>query len=915
MHDRLTRCLSILVLSLALPALALGAAAKVDIPYEEFTLDNGLRVIVHTDRKAPIVAVNIWYHVGSKDEPPGRTGFAHLFEHLMFQGTENYPGEFFEPFELVGATGMNGTTSFDRTNYFQNVPTTALGLALWMESDRMGHFAGAITQELLDEQRGVVQNEKRQSDNQPYGRVWESVFKASYPAGHPYSWMPIGSMEDLDAATLEDVKEWFATWYGPNNAVLVLAGDIDVETAREQVTRYFGHIPAGPPVTRINKWIAPRSEAKRETMYDRVAQPRIYRTWNMDYFGTTEEDHLSLLAQVLGGSQSSRLNARLLHKEQLVDDISAAAFALEISGVFMIVATVKQGVDPARVEAIIDEELARLLKDGPTRDELAQAKTQSRAGFIRGIERIGGFGGKSDVLAGCAIYTGDAGCFRDSLARTESATAADLKAVGTRRLAQGAYTLTVLPFPSFSTVPSEVDRSLGVPQVDEFPDITFPALQRARLRNGIEVVLAERHEIPVVQLQLQFDAGYAADLGARLGTASFTMSMLDQGAGRRSALELAAAIEAEGAQISAGAGLDTASVSLSALTDRLDPSLALFADVVLRPQLADSEIERVRRQWLAGIAQEKTRPQAVALRLLPPLLYGEGHAYAIPFTGSGTVESISALTRDDLVAFQRDWLRPDNAKIIVVGNTTLAEIVPLLDKHLGNWQAPATPLPAKNIATVARPAAPRVYLVDQPGAVQANILAGLLVNSTADDEALDFDIANGVLGGTFTSRINMNLREEKGWSYGARSSASSAKGQRPWIVSAPVQIDRTAESIQELQRELVEFTGERPATGDEVDKIRVNRIRGRPGSFETAAAVLGAISGIVSYGWPDDHVLREQDRIEAMTVEQVRAAAGTIDPNAMTWVIVGDLSKIEEPVRALGLGEVVVLAADGQALR
>jgi zinc protease len=915
MHERLTRCISVFVLSLALPAVAAATVARVDIPFEEFTLDNGLRVIVHTDRKAPIVAVNIWYHVGSKDEPPGRTGFAHLFEHLMFQGTENYRGEFFEPFELVGATGMNGTTSFDRTNYFQNVPTTALGLALWMESDRMGHFAGAISQEGLDEQRGVVQNEKRQSDNQPYGRVWESIFKASYPAGHPYSWMPIGSMEDLDAASLEDVKEWFATWYGPNNAVLVLAGDIDVETAREQVTRYFGHIPAGPPMTRVNKWIAPRTEAKRETMYDRVAQPRIYRTWNMDYFGSAEEDHLSLLAQVLGGSQSSRLNARLLHKDQLVDDISAAAFALEISGVFMIVATVKQGVDPARVEAIIDEELARLLKDGPTRDELAQAKTQSRAGFIRGIERVGGFGGKSDVLAGCAIYTGDAGCFRDSLARTESATAAELKAVGNRRLAQGAYTLTVLPFPSFTTVPSEVDRSLGVPQVDEFPDITFPALQRARLKNGIEVVLAERHEIPVVQLQLQFDAGYAADLGARLGTASFTMNMLDQGAGRRSALELAAAIEAEGAQISAGAGLDTASISLSALNDRLDPSLALFADVALRPQFADSEIERVRRQWLAGIAQEKTRPQAVALRLLPPLLYGEGHAYAIPFTGSGTVESISALTRDDLVAFQRDWLRPDNAKIIVVGNTTLAEIVPLLDKHLGNWEAPATPLPAKNIASVERPAAPRVYLVDQPGAVQANILAGLLVNSTADEEALDFDIANGVLGGTFTSRINMNLREEKGWSYGARSSASSAKGQRPWIISAPVQIDRTAESIQELQRELTGFNGERPATGEEVDKIRVNRIRGRPGSFETSSAVLGAISGIVSYGWPDDHVQREQERIEAMTVEQVRAAAGIIDPNAMTWVIVGDLSKIEEPVRALGLGEVVVLGTDGQALR
>jgi zinc protease len=914
MRNRLFRLYPVFLISLAMPMLA-GATATVDIPYEEFTLDNGLRVVVHTDRKAPIVAVNLWYHVGSKDEPEGRTGFAHLFEHLMFKGSENHPEEYFRPFELVGATGINGTTSFDRTNYFQNVPTTALDMALWMESDRMGHFLGAITQESLDEEREVVKNEKRQGHNQPYGRVWESIFKASYPAGHPYSWMPIGSMADLEAATLDDVKDWFRTRYGPNNAVLVLAGDIDVEAARERVTRYFGHIPAGPPLTRKESWIAARSESTRETMYDRVAQPRIYRTWNMAHFGTAEEDHLALLAQVLGGSQSSRLNARLLHKEQLVDDISATAFGLEISGVFMIVATVKQDVDPARVEAIIDEELARLLKDGPARAELAQAKTQFRAGFIRGIERIGGFGGKSDVLAACTVYTGDPGCFRESLERIERATAADLKAAGARRLSQGDYTLTVLPYPDFATAPSEVDRSLGVPQVDEFPEITFPALQRAVLRNGIEVVLAERHEVPVVQLQLQFDAGYAADLGGKLGAASFTMAMLDQGAGRRSALELAAAIEAEGAQIRAGAGLDTATISLSALVERLDSSLALFADVALRPQFADAEIERVRRQWLAQIAQEKTRPQSIPIRLLPPLLYGEGHAYAIPFTGTGTEDSIRALEREDLLAFQRNWLRPDNAKIIVVGDTTLAEIVPLLEKHLGRWQAAETPLPVKNIAPVGRPVAPRVYLVDQPGAIQANIMAGLLVNSSADEDALDLDMANGVFGGTFTSRINMNLRDEKGWSYGVRSSASSAKGQRPWIITAPVQIDRTADSILELRRELAAFTRENPATEEEVDKIRVNRIRSLPGRFETASAVLGAIGNIVSYGWPDDHVLREQERIEAMTVEEVRAAAATLDVDTLTWVIVGDLEQIEQPVRDLELGEVVILDADGRSLR
>jgi zinc protease len=914
MQDRLIRFCAILIALLLPPAMA-GGATGVDIPYEEFTLDNGLRVIVHTDRKAPIVAVNLWYHVGSKDEPEGRTGFAHLFEHLMFQGSENYPGEYFEPFELVGATGINGTTSFDRTNYFQNVPTTALDLALWMESDRMGHFLGAITQELLDEQRGVVQNEKRQSHNQPYGRVWEHMFAASYPADHPYSWMPIGSMEDLDAATLDDVKDWFQTRYGPDNAVLVLAGDIDLETAQEKVARYFGHIPAGPPLARKETWVAPRTESTRELMYDRVAQPRIYRAWNMAEFGSVESDHLALLAQVLGGSLSSRLNARLLHRDQLVDDVSATAFGLEISGVFLIVATVKQDVDPARVEAIMDEELRRLLREGPTRAELAQAKTQFRAGFIRGIERIGGFGGKSDVLAECAVYTGDPGCYRASLANIENATPANLQAVGNRRLAQGDHTLTVLPFPAYTTSPSEVDRSLGIPQVEEFPDVTFPPLQRSRLGNGIEIVLAERHEVPVVQLQLQFDAGYAADLGGKLGAASFTMAMLDQGAGRRSALELAAAIEAEGAQISAAAGLDTAAISLSALTERLDASLALFADVALRPQFAEAEIERIRRQWLAQIAQEKTRPQSIAYRLLPPLLYGEGHAYAIPFTGSGTEESIQSLDRADLLAFQRDWLRPDNATIIVVGDTTLAAIVPLLEKHFGRWQAPDSPLPEKNLLPVERPDRPRIYLVDQPGAIQANILAGQVVNSTADETSLDFDIANGVFGGTFTSRINMNLREEKGWSYGTRSSSSAAKGQRPWIISAPVQIDRTVESLVELHRELSEFTGARPATAEEIDKIRVNRIRSLPGRFETAAAVLGTVGGIVSYGWPDDHVIREQERIETMTVEQVHAAAEMLDVDALTWVIVGDLATIEAPVRELALGEVVVLDAAGRPVR
>ena len=349
-----------------------GAAEPVRIAYEQFTLPNGLRVVVHTDRKAPIVAVNVWYHVGSKDEEPGRTGFAHLFEHLMFQGSENWKGEFFDPFEKVGATDQNGTTSTDRTNYFQNVPTTALDLALWMESDRMGHFAGAISQALLDEQRGVVQNEKRQGENQPYGRVWSFLAEKGFPEGHPYSWSTIGSMADLNAASIDDVKRWFSAWYGPNNAVLVLAGDIDVATAKAKVATYFGHIPAGPTMAQPPIDIAARSESTRHVMTDRVPQERLYRTWNTPVFGSAEAQKLGLFAQVLAGARSSRLDRRLVFEEKLADSVGAFSWGSQLSGMFMLQVDIKQGVDAAKVEAIVDEEIARLLAEGPTATELAQ---------------------------------------------------------------------------------------------------------------------------------------------------------------------------------------------------------------------------------------------------------------------------------------------------------------------------------------------------------------------------------------------------------------------------------------------------------------------------------------------------------------------------------------------------------------
>ena len=419
------------------PTARAASAPAVDIPYETFTLPNGLRVVVHTDRKAPVVAVNVWYHVGSKDEPAGRTGFAHLFEHLMFNGSENAPGEFFTPFKAIGATNQNGTTNSDRTNYFENVPTTALDTALWMESDRMGHLLGAIDQKTLDEQRGVVQNEKRQGENQPYGQVWDVLGAAMYPKGHPYHHSTIGSMNDLNAASLADVKTWFKTWYGPNNAVLVLAGDIDLATAREKVTKFFGDIPAGPTMAQPKVDVAAHASDSRSEMTDQVPQSRIYRVWNVAEYGQPDLDRLQLLAQILGGAKSSRLDKRLVHQDKLVDSISAGAYGSQLSSTFMITAAVKQGVDVAKVEAAIDEELKKLLAEGPTAEEVERNRTAIEAGWIRGVERIGGFGGKADALAECAVFMRDPGCFRASLKTLAEATPEALRAAGNAWLGAG----------------------------------------------------------------------------------------------------------------------------------------------------------------------------------------------------------------------------------------------------------------------------------------------------------------------------------------------------------------------------------------------------------------------------------------------------------------------------------------------
>ncbi|MBD8882165.1 insulinase family protein [Rhodanobacter sp. 7MK24] len=914
-----------------------------DIAYTRFTLPNGLTVIVHEDHKAPVVAVSIWYHIGSADEPKGKTGFAHLFEHLMFSGSEHHKGTYFQPFELAGATDMNGTTWFDRTNYFETVPTTALDMALWMESDRVGHLLDAIGQKELDTQRGVVQNEKRQDENRPYGRVDENILANTYPANHPYQHDTIGSMADLDAASLADVKNWFHANYGAANTTLVLAGDITVAEARAKALKYFGDIPAGKPVAHQQPWITPLARSTQGVQHDHVAQPRIYRTWVVPQLGSDAAIQLDLASTVLGAGKTSRLYQRLVYQDKLVDDVSASIAPFALASQFQIQADVKQGVDPAKVEAAIDAVLKDFLANGPSADELDRAKIGNRAQFIRGLEKVGGFGGKAVILAEGQVYRGDPAAYKKDLDRANAATPASVKAAADEWLAKGDYRLTVLPagkdfdpaaedkavkplgdaagkpqprLPAvreYSVTKSDVDRSKGVPQVTSFPSLSFPALERGKLDNGIEVILAQRHTIPVTQVQLMFDSGYAADQGGKLGTASFTARLMNESTTKMDSVAVSEARQRLGAATSIDCGLDSCSAGLNALNDQLKPSLALFADIVRDPAFKAADIDRVRGQWLADIAQEKTQPIGLALRSLPPLLYGAGHAYGIPFTGSGTEASIRSLTADDLRAFQQNWLRPDNVKILVAGDTTLDKIIPELNAAFGDWKAPATPVPHKNIAQVAAQPRPRVFLIDRPDAPQSLILAGLLAPSTRTPDNLAIQVANGAFGGTFTSRLNMNLREDKRWAYGAQSFLMDAQGQRPMLFYAPVQTDKTAPSASEVLKEARAVIGDKPLTDAEITKIKDQRIRALPGGYETTVAVLGAMEGIVAYGRPDDYVQTLKPRLEAVTQAQAEAAIKEIvQPQAMTWVIVGDLKQIEAPVRALDLGDVQVLDADGK---
>ena len=881
-------------------------ATRIDLPYERFQLDNGLTVLVHSDHSTPTVFVGMWYGVGSKDEPEGKTGFAHLFEHLMFQGSENREGEYFTPFTDAGATGMNGTTNEDRTNYYSTVPSGALDMALWMESDRMSHLLGAVTQEALDEQRGVVQNEKRQRETRPYAQMGDKIRAGIYPVDHPYRHSVIGSMDDLDAASLDDVHEWFNTYYGASNVTLVLAGDVSFEDAKAKVEHYFSEAPTGVPLSHPKKWVPNLTENREEKMYDRVGQTRISRVWALPGLNDKDTSLMYLVNDSLVGNKNSPLRKKLVDELQLATSIRGSAHGRVMSGEYKLTIDLRPEVTPEQVMPIVDELIAEYLISGPDEQIVENAKLGVKM-YILGALETGSQIGR--MLVEGDLFSNDPLFINTELEWLNNASGEELRQVADRWLTRGYYQLAVEPFPEYQSADSTVDRS-SVPAVTAKSDIHFPEIETATLDNGIKLVVANRGSIPLIDVSFRIETGATAAPAEAPGLPVFVFGLMDKGTKKYDANELAAAKDkiAMGGRFEAGD--EDSSLAYRILTTNLGPSLGLAAEMLRYPTFPQDELDKVKAQIRAYLANLQHAPSRAAGSLFDRAIYGPDSAKGSVWTP----ELVEQVDRARLEAWHAAEIAPDNMTIYMIGDINLDAAKRAVNKAFGKWSAKNTS--ARRDIGDAEESGGRVILIDHPGAASSTIIAGRAIAAFDASTWNTLSMMNRTLGGAFEARLNMNLREDKGWSYGYYSGISrNTSGDMTFRTSGQVQTDKTADSMLEIKRELEEFVSTRPATADEIARIKLNRVRSLPGSFATNSGFLGSIISSGSYDLPFNYAESAAERIEAVTLDGVQAVAREIvDSDQLTWLVVGDLEKMAEQVRALGFGDVEVWDAFGNKL-
>jgi len=906
-----------------------------DIPtieFEQVTLSNGLDVIMVEDHRLPMVAVNLWYHVGPANEEPGRTGFAHLFEHMMFQQSKHVAQDrYFRLLEGAGASDINGTTDFDRTNYFETLPSNQLELALWLESDRMGYLLDVVDEAAFANQQDVVRNERRQAvENRPYGLVEEAMFHQLFPKAHPYYASVIGSHADIQAAKLDDVKVFFKQYYAPNNASLAIVGDIDKAETKTLVEKYFGTLERGPEVPKLAITTSPIDAERRAVVQDRVELPKVYMAWLTSPIYQPGDAEADLAARILGGGRSSRLYKKLVYEKQIAQDVSVQQYSLILGSVFNLEATARPGHTAEELEAAIDEELATFRGEGPTDAEVERARNMIETNIIQGLETLGGFGGVADRLNGYNHYLGTPDYLAKDIRRYRDATPAAVKAFAAEHLRDSARVVVhgvpgepdfgpQVPTPAAPTVAAGTGAEAV--NADESWRQQQPAagaprpLQVAQptsftLANGLLVILSERPGLPIVSANLVVRTGSDANPLDKPGLANYTVAMLDEGTSSRSALQLADDVAQIGASLSTGSTMDASQVTIRSLEKNFAQALDLMADVTLRPSFPAEEIERQRSERLARLLQQRENPGAVANTVMYAALYGPRHPYG--YTELGTEAANTGMARDDMVAFWRQNFVPNNAALVVAGNIGADELRELTERTFGGWQRgePVTPAVGEPGTTAAR-----VVIVDKPGAPQTQLRVARIAaaRSTPDYPALQ--VMNMALGGLFSSRINMNLREEHGYTYGAGSVFAYRRTPGPFYVATGVRTDVTGPAVSEIFKE-VNRMAETPLTSEELGLAKDSLVQSLPGAFETSSQLVASLANIYVYDLGLDYFSRYPERMSAVTSEMAQEVAKKyLDQGQLVVVAVGDRKTIAPQLLRLNLGRVEMRDADGRVVR
>lgn len=887
------RALRSVVAISVLAVAALGSAQ--DVKVEKYRLPNGMTVILHEDHSLPVATINIWYRVGSKDEPPRRSGFAHLFEHLMFMGTKRVPnGEFDQIMEKAGGSN-NASTTEDRTNYYSVGPSNLLQTLLWLDADRLEDLGVAMDQKKVDLQRDVVKNERRQNvENTPYGKAYEAINAIMFPEGHPYGHSVIGSMSDLDNGTLQDVKDFFATFYLPNNASMVVAGDFDPKVIKPKIAEWFGTLPRrNDPPRPLTPAVNFRSVV-RHTMVDQVQVPKSIMVWHSPAAYSPGDAEMQIAAAVLSSGLSSRLYERLVVKDKLATEVSAFQEQRRLGSLFYVDATAAPGVDQDKLEAAIDQELETFRKSGPRADELKRIIAQLEYGTLASLESLST---KADKLNEYEYYFGEPNSFARVLDTYRKATPAGIRDAARKTLDPNAR-LIMRVLPESEPAAEGQNPRDGQPKLDPEVAFTPPTPSTFTLSNGLKVEYFKRPELPLMAVSALIRGGAENDPADKLGRGAMTASMLDEGAGTRDAKQFQEALDEIGASFAAGADEQSTSATLSVLSTKFDAGLALYADALLRPRFDAEAFNRIQRLRIADLEQESDDPNSVALKVSLREYFGPNHPYGTPV--SGNPETLKRLTPADLKAQHGLIFQPQNTTLFVAGSLDEATVKTSLERALGKWTGVRTPVSKPTYPEPANKTL-RVAIVDRPGAVQTVVRFVLPAPAYTSPDREGLSSLGTLLGGGFTSRLNQNLREAKGYTYGAGSRFVFAPNLGYVVASSSVRSDVTGPSIKEFLYEFKRLSGgdvTEPEAGKAASTRRSDIVAGM-------GSLTGLLSMAASYelnGRPFSALSDDLKKFSALKASDLNSLAKTALPlDRGLLILVGDKAQILKQIEGLGL--------------